>query len=81
MIRIHEKVRIKIILIDFIVILNLFLGSSALGYGDDADKDDYSLQSTYRRNRYSPPTNNYRSRSRWPSSQENDWSRSGYGLK
>jgi hypothetical protein len=72
------------------------------GGGDDDDdsntykpaslNDDYSQASTYRRNRYSPygsSSNNYRSRSRWPSSpssydervDSNDWSPYGYGFK
>jgi hypothetical protein len=72
-------------------------GSSALNHpyddeDDDSDKkkydnknDDYSQQSTYRRNRYPSSSNNYRSRSRWPSSYEdlydsNDWSKYGIGL-
>jgi hypothetical protein len=52
---------------------------------DGTNNDDYSLQSTYHHNRYSPygpSKGNYRTRSRWPSSYEdsNDWSRYGYGL-
>ncbi len=63
-------------------------------YNDDyTDKDkldyfdnDYPQQSIDRRNRYSPygsASNNYRTRSRWPSSYDDldDWSRQGYGLK
>ncbi len=57
----------------------------------DRANDDYQQLSTLRRNRYSPYVsspnpNNYRTRSRWPSSfddryDSNDWSPYGYGMK
>jgi len=72
------------------------LGRTDYIYGTDRDDvndkydhadNGYSSQSSYGRNRYTPrgsSTNNYRTRSRWPSSYEdssnsNDWSRFGYG--